>query len=150
MNVSWAKRYGDGRPVCPHCKRDLEDDHPEVVKAEEEFTAGSVARDKAMRALRDEMLADSEVAHLVCTQTIIFFGQPGMSHYSIDQRLTKQFPAVVTDSESGQGFCYVPRYLVDSVLDFLKSYCTKCKETMDTTHWAVKWDAFTQGAADQP
>ena len=138
-NDSWALAHDRKCPTCGH--------HVESDAAEQSRHASvSDETDREKADIRRRMLADSETRRLVCDKAVTFqAGDAFEDNYELETELRKAFPRGVGDSESGQGWFYVPSDLADEVVAFLADRATDVEvddqpEDSLTVNWEYKGD----------
>jgi len=120
------KRYNDSWSLahdrkCPTCGQHVESDD-----AEQGRHAGvSDETDREKADIKRRMLADPDTRRLVCDKAVTFQANGTFDgNYELEDALRKAFPRGVGDSESGQGWFYVPSDLADEVVAFLADKAT--------------------------
>ena len=134
-NDSWALAHDR---KCPTCGQHVESDD-----AEQSRHAGvSDETDREKADIRRRMLADPETKRLVCDKAITFqAGGAFDGNYELEDELCRKFPRCVGDSESGQGWFYVPSDLADEVVAFLADKATDVEvDDQPEDNLTVNWE----------
>lgn len=109
---SWNKIF---KKHCPVCKQSVNPTEEESNK-HKDISRGV---HKQHGRIKREMLNDNIVSFLVCDTHIVWRAKLGECNYDIENRLSKKFPMMVTDTESDQGFAYINNRFINDVRDYL-------------------------------
>lgn len=141
-NDSWTLTHDAKCPTCrQHVKTSVAKNKRHDVVAEE--------TDLEKVELRRRMLADPAVSRLVCDKTVMFQANDSFKewNYGLESLLCKTFHRGVGDSESGQGWFYVPSDMADEVVSFLANKATDV-EVDDNDHLIVNWSCKEDRASN--